>query len=196
MLGWLAFAPTRTTLKATASCDFRVANETKKKWLIVVLARRRDSWAGWDHRHIAKFYPSARWSKQNRPWLEAESQLSRLWSEMRVWRKPKQRWWRERHMAYIDVSSSLIAHKSWKKKSDRWLTVSRLLEVDIGIAEWATRDEIATDANAEHWPDGRELLEELSLSNVLVEISDVEWSHFAKKQRVKKVASWARWLCA
>lgn len=57
------------------------------------------------------------------------------------------------------------------------LTIGRLLEVDVGVAEGASGDDVAAHANREDGPDGRELLEQHRLGDVCVQISDIERSH-------------------
>lgn len=57
------------------------------------------------------------------------------------------------------------------------LTIGRLLEVDVSVAQGAARDDIATDANRQDGPDCRELLEEHRLGDVTMQVSDVKRSH-------------------
>lgn len=54
------------------------------------------------------------------------------------------------------------------------LTVSWLLKVDVGVAQRATGNDVATDADGQDGSDGRELLEEHRLGDVAVQVSDVE----------------------
>jgi hypothetical protein len=83
----------------------------------------------------------------------------------------------ERDRAHVAVSLSLL-EKNLASKSC-WmfgfvLTVSGLLEVDIGIAQGATRDDIATDTDREHWSDCRKLFKEHRLGDVSVQVSYVQ----------------------
>lgn len=86
---------------------------------------------------------------------------------------------RREHMASIALHFDDVDF--WGKKnrtgSVKQLTVGWLLEVDIGVAQGAARDDIAADANRQDGSDGRELFKKHRLGDVRMEIPDVEWSH-------------------
>ena len=56
-------------------------------------------------------------------------------------------------------------------------TVSRLLEVDIGIAEGSAGDHVSADSDGEDGPGRAEFLVEHGLGNVWMQVPHIEGSH-------------------
>jgi hypothetical protein len=54
------------------------------------------------------------------------------------------------------------------------LTIGRLLEVDVGVAQRAARDDITADADREDWADSGELLKEHRFGDVRMQIPDIK----------------------
>lgn len=65
----------------------------------------------------------------------------------------------------------------WVCKCFHSLTISRLLEIDIGIAKGSTSNYIATYTDWQYWSSGREFLEQNGFSYIRVQISYIEWRH-------------------
>lgn len=57
------------------------------------------------------------------------------------------------------------------------LTVSRLLEVDIGVAQRAPSNHVTTDTDGKHGSSSRKLLKQSSLRNVGVQVPDIQRGH-------------------
>lgn len=57
------------------------------------------------------------------------------------------------------------------------LTISRLLEIDIGISKGTTSNNIATNADGQNWSSRREFLEQNCFSDIRVQIAYIEWRH-------------------
>lgn len=57
------------------------------------------------------------------------------------------------------------------------LTVGRLLEVDVGIAQGAAGDHIAADPDGQHRPRGAELFVQHGLGDVRVQVAHVQGGH-------------------
>lgn len=58
-----------------------------------------------------------------------------------------------------------------------FLTVSRLLEVHIGIAQWAPGNHVTTNPNWQDWSGRAEFLIQHSLRDIRVQVADIERSH-------------------
>lgn len=65
------------------------------------------------------------------------------------------------------------------------LTIGWLLEVNVGIPQWAARDDVATDADWQDGTDGRELLEKHRFGDVTMQVSDVKRSHCVAENNTK-----------
>ncbi len=78
------------------------------------------------------------------------------------------------------VSYICITFKVWRRTTGRCLsclTVRRLLEVDVGIAQRAPRDHIPTHADGQHRAGRTEFLIQHSLRDIRVQVAHVERSH-------------------
>ena len=56
--------------------------------------------------------------------------------------------------------------------------VSRLLEVYVGISEWASRDHVATNADGKHGTSLRKLFVQHGLSDVRMQVANVQRGHW------------------
>ena len=54
------------------------------------------------------------------------------------------------------------------------LTISRLLEIDVGVAEGTASDHVSADPDGHHRPRCRKLLKKHRLGNLIVEVSNVQ----------------------
>lgn len=57
-------------------------------------------------------------------------------------------------------------------------TISRLLEVDIGIAEGSAGDHVSAHSDGENGPSRAEFLVEHGLGNVWMQVSHIEGGHW------------------
>lgn len=73
--------------------------------------------------------------------------------------------------------SQMEPHPSVAKLRSCPLTVSRLLEVDIGIAERSPSDHVSTDPDGEDGPRRAELLVEHGLGHIWVQVPHIEGGH-------------------
>lgn len=65
----------------------------------------------------------------------------------------------------------------WGNREGKVLTISGLLEVDVGISQRTPGDDFAAHANRQHWSGGRELFEKHRLRDVRMQITHVQRRH-------------------
>lgn len=61
-------------------------------------------------------------------------------------------------------------------------TVSRLLEIDIGIAKGSAGDHVSAYSDGKNGPSRAEFLVEHGLGNVWMQVSHIEWSHWVARR--------------
>ncbi len=87
---------------------------------------------------------------------------------------------RTKHDTLFRYSVSYLTFKVWRRTTGRCLsclTVRRLLEVDVGIAQRAPRDHIPTHADGQHRAGRTEFLIQHSLRDIRVQVAHVKRSH-------------------